>query len=301
MINKCSVVGYFTNYSGCNKGTVFPLHQDEDQKRKWIMFLNRRDYASMKNIFICFKHFAEEVISNTYSSELSCRQNWNLSQQLYITQKIAIYRYNGNFKTPRKAPTERILQNNQLIDLKNKDTIIYFKDIVSKFQKNPEKWLTFDRKEKFLLIHTLEPNEDNNVPQVTYCIREEDTLHVRLFYKKIPIALPNGFCKGRNTILISCNMLERLINHIKLGSERRDSMLSELQQWGTPNALTFQFVLRLVSLPRATFPSLWFRVLADRCSCLRGEVDWFRGLAVCMRDGLSVHRQRGTSVNVVKS
>ena len=28
------------------------------------------------------------------------------------------------------------------------------------------------------------------------------------------------------------------------------------------------FVLRLYFLPGATFPSLWFRVLLDRCSCL---------------------------------
>ena len=49
---KCSIIGCFTNYAGYDKRTVFALPQDEEQKVKWIKFLNRKDSATLKNIFI---------------------------------------------------------------------------------------------------------------------------------------------------------------------------------------------------------------------------------------------------------
>ena len=65
MVNKCSIVGCFTNYAGYDRGTVFALPQDEDQQSKWIKFLNRKDHASMKNIFICYKYSAEYFMFKT--------------------------------------------------------------------------------------------------------------------------------------------------------------------------------------------------------------------------------------------
>ena len=65
MGKKCSVVGCFTNYAGYDRGTVFSLPQDEEQRMKWIKFLNREDASSLKKIQICYKHFADNVMEKT--------------------------------------------------------------------------------------------------------------------------------------------------------------------------------------------------------------------------------------------
>ena len=64
MVNKCSVIGCFTNYEIHDRGTVFPP-DDVEQRAKWIKFLNRKDYSSLKHVFICYKHLKKEVILNT--------------------------------------------------------------------------------------------------------------------------------------------------------------------------------------------------------------------------------------------
>ena len=53
------------------------------------------------------------------------------------------------------------------------------------------------------------------------------------------------------------------------------------------------FVQRLLSLLGATFPSLWVRVLADRCSGSGVRLIGLDGLTVYERDGFSAYRQRG--------
>ena len=62
------------------------------------------------------------------------------------------------------------------------------------------------------------------------------------------------------------------------------------------------FVLRLLSLPGAPFPSLWFRVSADRCRCSGVRLIGFdRGLAVYVRDAFRRIDSVVMIVDVVKS
>ena len=61
-------------------------------------------------------------------------------------------------KAPRKAPTMRVFQKDQLDDFKKKDEIKCIEDIVSKGPENCEKGVIFDRKEDILLIYKIESN-----------------------------------------------------------------------------------------------------------------------------------------------
>ena len=38
MVNKCSVIGCKTNYEGHEKGTVFPLPTEKEQRQQRIKF-----------------------------------------------------------------------------------------------------------------------------------------------------------------------------------------------------------------------------------------------------------------------
>ena len=135
-----------------------------------------------------------------------------------------------SIKSQRKPPRKRIFQEDQMANFKKKDVILCFEDIISKGPMNCEKGLNFERKDNCLLIYKMEYDGDNNVPQVDYCIRVDETLHVKLFHRNIPMSLPNWFRQGRNTVLTGCSMLQNLINHMKQSVGEKNSILSELQQ-----------------------------------------------------------------------
>ena len=62
MVNKCSVPCGKTNHVGGDKGTAFELPDDEEQRNKWISFLNSDSLTSYKPNFICYNHFAENFV-----------------------------------------------------------------------------------------------------------------------------------------------------------------------------------------------------------------------------------------------
>ena len=70
MVNKCSIPGCFSNHAGHKKETVFELPEDEQQRNLWLRFINRSDVEEFKHIFVCAKHFSEDVIKK---NEKRCR------------------------------------------------------------------------------------------------------------------------------------------------------------------------------------------------------------------------------------
>ena len=64
-----------------------------------------------------------------------------------------------------------------------------------------------------LVFYKLEEN-DLSIPQVTECIRIDDKLHVKLFFKGSPIPLPQWFRKGHNCCLTRKSMPENFPNYI---------------------------------------------------------------------------------------
>ena len=63
MPDKCCIVGCRVNYTGGPKKSVFYFPQDEELKRKWIRFVNRKDWIPSKHSVICVDHFADEFIT----------------------------------------------------------------------------------------------------------------------------------------------------------------------------------------------------------------------------------------------
>ena len=224
MVNKCSVIGCFTNYAGYDRGTVFPLPKDTDQRSKWITFLNRNDHDSMPYVFICQKHFAPEVLCKT-PTRVKLRSELKPvptivpdSQKIVNLPAAAIME---TIKSARKPPKERIFQEDQLEKFRKKDSIACLNDLASKGPKSCNDGFIFDHLEEVLVMYKLERDGSTNVPQVTYAIHVDVNLRVKLFYKNSPIALPVWFRQGRKTILSSCSMIQPLINHMKQITENQ--------------------------------------------------------------------------------
>ena len=61
---------------------------------------------------------------------------------------------------------------------------------------------------------------DLSIPQVTECIRVDNNLHVKLFYKGSPIPHPQWFRHDRNCKLTSKGMLENFPSYIRAEREK---------------------------------------------------------------------------------
>ena len=233
------------------KGTVFPLPEDEKQKTKWIKVLNRKDSTELKNIFICYKYFAKYVNVKT-PTRIKLKSTLKAvptivpdSQKVINLPPAATFE---TLKTSRKPPKPRVLREDELDYFKNKDCISNLEDVISKSSTNVGKDKIFQRKDECILIYKLESNLEQ-VPQVTSCIRVDNLLRVKLFYKNSPIVLPAWFRQGQNSVLTSCSMLQGFINHMKQVAEDRDSILSDmealkLQQAPTYPARVIRFAIR---------------------------------------------------------
>ena len=79
------------------------------------------------------------------------------------------------------------------------------------------------------VFYALETN-DLSLPKVTYCIRIDSDLHVKLFYAGAPIALPKWISQTNNARLTSRSMIENLSLYIQEEVEEHGSILEELSQ-----------------------------------------------------------------------
>ena len=105
------------------------------------------------------------------------------------------------------------------------------------------------------VFYALETN-DLSLPKITYCIRIDSDLHVKLFYAGAPIALPNWISQTKNARLTSRSMIENLPLYIQGEVEEYGSILEELSQLKntkkpvySANLIRYDLMLRYSSLP----------------------------------------------------
>ena len=60
MVKKCCVVECHWNYAGSDLVPVFSFPGDEDMKRRWMLFVNRKDWQPTSFEVICTKHFEKK-------------------------------------------------------------------------------------------------------------------------------------------------------------------------------------------------------------------------------------------------
>ena len=128
MVNKCSVVGCYTNFEGHGKGAVFGLPKDEDLKCRWIRFLNRQDFASSSYVFICEKHFEEKYLNRCKEKRSRLKNKLKPIPSIYPECHNMRPSLQSPVSLPRKPPTLRPILLDQTKSFKKHD-INDFKDI----------------------------------------------------------------------------------------------------------------------------------------------------------------------------
>ena len=185
MVNKCSVVGCSSNYESGEPAPVFGFPKDENLRKLWVRFINRKDWTVKKTSFICSKHFESK-----YVKEGASGKRYRLNYALKPIPTI----YPDSIKSPslpilverRKSPTKRIFQQDELNQFLDNDII---KDLDSLSAVDSPPGYNFMKYDECVVFHNLILNE-LRVPQVAEVIRIVRDLHVKLFYKNLPVSLP---------------------------------------------------------------------------------------------------------------
>ena len=169
MVNQCNVPGCLTNHANGEKGTVFELPKDKDQQIKWPYMLNRNDLETQKHVFACYKHFTNHFVKkNNHRHRLICSMNPSpiiLPASKSTTNVSEAERERLNTKTPRKPPTARVLQSNELQIFKQMDTIGNLEEIDDICIKSLGEGFTSLNRNGHLIFFKLETNIFN-VPEV---------------------------------------------------------------------------------------------------------------------------------------
>jgi len=228
MPNKCSAPYCFTNYQGHDKGTVFGLPTNEKLRASWIKFINRKDFASLKSVFLCEKHFEKRFL-NCNESRTRLKYVMNPVPTIFSeSQNVLPASLRPTATKLRKPPAQRVLQPDELEDFRNMDFIYSFSDINETLLKQVGSEYTFVKYEGHANFYKVQ-NNGLSSPEITDCIRIDSDLRVKLFYRGSPIPLPAWFKNGRNTLLRSKSMLQNFPSYIKQEAEKNSSVLDEMR------------------------------------------------------------------------
>ena len=152
---------------------------------------------------------------------------------------------------PRKLPTKRVYQEDQLHVFEEQDKIKSFDDIDSKLAPLG---YTFQRYDDHVVFYRLQTNV-LNVPEVTDCVRVDRDLHAKLFYKSSPLPLPQWFRHGRDCRLTRKGMMQNFQSYIKSEGEQTFNVLEELKELKfkrkrifSANIIRYSLLLRYTSL-----------------------------------------------------
>ena len=206
----------------------FPDEEKEPElRRKWIRFVNRKDWSPTKFSKVCEKHFDEKYIKRGQRPRL-------------IRSLDPVPTLNDNVPDlppsilptpqplPRKLPTKRgLTTEDELKKFREMDKIENFNELNESCA--PEGFL-FKRGPDFVIYFNLEEENEFGIPFVNVSIRIDSNLRVNLFLKGSPVPHPEWFRKGNHTDckLTSKGMIINFVNHLRIASKL--SLLDELMQ-----------------------------------------------------------------------
>ena len=193
MVYKCCIVNCRSNYTGEESTTVFSFRKEEDLKKRWIRFVNQKDWEPTFSSYICIKHFEEKYYKKGKTSKCLAM---NVKPVLTIFDPKKVISKNSEINNvtspiciPWRTPRKRLYQEDQYESFISKDSVKDSKCLNESFSPSV---YTFRKNDDHVLFYKLEENE-MSIPEVIDYIRIDSELHVQPFFKGAPIYYPNGF------------------------------------------------------------------------------------------------------------
>ena len=154
-------------------------------------------------------------------------------------------------QVPRKSPAKRLFQEDEYDKFLTMDVIKSFDSITEKML--PDGYV-MQRYAEHLVMYEMTMTEEG-APVIQSCIRIDNDLRVKLFYRGSPLPLPEWFRKGRDCRLTRCSMLENLFNYVKVEGEQTSDIFSELRKISfqkkprfSPSVIRYALLLRYTSV-----------------------------------------------------
>ena len=72
MVNKCVVKNCSISYKTGQKKAWLYFHEDQELKRRWIYFVNRKDWSPTAHSVICIDHFEGKFVKRGKKFRLLC-------------------------------------------------------------------------------------------------------------------------------------------------------------------------------------------------------------------------------------
>ena len=181
MVYKCCIVNCRSNYTGEEITTVFFFPKDEDLRKRWIKFVNRKDWKPTSSSVICIKHFDKKYYKKGEKS-----QRYRLIKHMkpvptifdpkkVIDENSEINNVTSPVSIPRRSPRKRLYQEDQYEAFTANDLI---ENLDCLNENSSPIGYTFKRNDDHVLFYKLEIN-DTSIPEVTNCIRIDSELHVQ--------------------------------------------------------------------------------------------------------------------------
>ena len=108
-----------SNYTVEESKTVFSFLKEEDLKKKWIRFFNRKDWKPTYSSYICIKHFEEKYYKKGKNSK-RYRLAVNMKPVTTIFDPKKVINKNSEINNvtspiciPRRTPGKRLYQEDQ--------------------------------------------------------------------------------------------------------------------------------------------------------------------------------------------
>ena len=226
MVNKCVVFGCKSGYTA--KGGIssfrFPFRKP-DLLNKWVQFVNRANWSPSSNSVICSKHFDEKFLCVGIRTKLKWKAN-----PIPTKHTSSALKQPSSLKTPaapRKPPTQRIFQQDELENFSKEDSIENFNDLS---EKHAPPGNQFHKTEQFVVYYNLSFNSVSGFPEVLEAIKINLDLHVELQYRSNPVPLPSWFTMGRNAKLTKLSMLQNFPAYLRNVGNKSQDVIEELQQ-----------------------------------------------------------------------
>ena len=278
MVNKCVVTNCTRDYPTGEKKQFFLFPKDEERRKKWIYFVNRKNWTPTKYSVVCIDHFHDKFIKHGKSR---CKLNLE-SHPVPTIHPCANSQpsFLNTPKVPRRSPRKRaLLEPDDFEVFTNREKVKDFTSFTCEHTPLCHDFKRFDHKVQY---YNLCFDIESGAPAVREWIIIDTCL---LTYDGHVAPLPEWFRHGQNCTVTRFSMLETFASYIKQKGEECSVILKELnniqyyQPQGRPkfSSILIRFALMLQYSSCQTYKLLLKKLPLPSMSVLgkltSGEVD----------------------------
>ena len=141
---------------------VFSFPKEEDLKKRWIRFVNQKDWEPTSSSYICIKHFEKKYYEKGKTSK-RYRLAMNVKPvptifdpKKVISKNSEVNNVTSSICIPRRTPRKRLYQEDQDELFISKDSVEDSKCLNESFSPSG---YTFRKNDDHVLFYKLEENE----------------------------------------------------------------------------------------------------------------------------------------------